>query len=124
MASFDRPKYVNGKRATGTAIAAYKAVKADSTENLVLIAGAGDDIVGFTGSATAANAVAEIFGRSGDALATAGGTISDGDRLKVDANGDLIVAASANDIAVAIARQDAVDNDVFRVEVGDLRIHA
>lgn len=124
MTAHNKPRYVTGKKATGTAIAKYKAVKADSTENLVVIAGAGDDVVGFLVSACAANQAAEIAGSGGGALAIAGGTISDGDRLKVDANGDLVVASTADDIAVAVARADAVDNDVFPVDVESLRIHA
>ena len=125
MATFQTPNRVlPGKNATGVAIAAFKAVKADSTENLVVIAGAGDDITGFSADAIAADAVAEINGAGGGALATAGGNISDGERLKVDANGDLVLAASAGDFSVAVARADAVDNDVFPVYVEALRIHA
>ena len=124
MAAFQTPNRVPGKNATGVAIVAFKAVKADSTENLVLIAGAGEDITGFSADAIAADAVAEINGAGGGALATAGGNISDGERLKVDANGDLVLAASAGDFSVAVARADAVDNDVFPVYVEALRIHA
>lgn len=124
MATFDKEMLVTGKKATAAAIAQYKAVKADGTENLVLIAGAGEDITGFTRSAVAASGVAEIAGQGGGALATAGGNISDGQRLKVDGNGDLVVASSAGDLSVAIARADAVDNDVFPVFVESLRIHA
>ena len=124
MATFQSQNLVPGKTATAVAIAAFKAVKADSTENLVVIAGAGEDITGFTAQAVAADGVAEIAGGGGGALATAGGNISDGQRLKVDANGDLVVAASAGDFSVAVARADAVDNDVFPVYVEALRIHA
>lgn len=124
MATFQSQNLVPGKTATAVAIAAFKAVKADSTENLVVIAGAGEDITGFTAQLVAASAVAEIAGAGGGALATAGGTISDGQRLKVDANGDLVVASTAGDFSVAVARADAVDNDVFPVYVEALRIHA
>lgn len=124
MAIFQTPNQVPGKRATAATIAAYKAVKADSTENLVVIAGTGEAIVGFTTTAVAASAVVEINGAGGGALAIAGGNINDGDRLKVDTNGDLVVASTAGDFSVAVARADAVDNDVFPVYVEALRIHA
>jgi len=125
MGSFQRENKVPGKRATAVAIAAYKAVKPDAVENLVVIAGAGDDITGFTNeNGVAASAPAEISGQGGGALATAGGAISEGDRLKVDANGDLVLAAGAGDLSVAVARADAADNDIFAVYVETLRIHA
>lgn len=124
MAAFQTPNQVPGKKATGASIAAFKAVKADSTEDLVIIASTGNDIVGFTAGEVAANAVAEINGPGGGALATAAGNISDGDRLKVDSAGDLVVASTAGDFSVAVARADAVDNDVFPVFVEALRIHA
>ena len=53
MATFQTPNRVPGKKATGVAIVAFKAVKADSTENLVVIAGAGNDITGFSADAIA-----------------------------------------------------------------------
>ena len=56
--------------------------------------------------------------------AVAGGNISQGDRLKVDAAGKLVVASTADDLSVAIARGDAVLDDVFGVYVETLRIHA
>ena len=124
MSIFQDPNRVPGKKATAVAIVAFKAVKADSTENLVVIAGAGEDITGFTAQDVAADAVAEINGAGGGSLATAAGNISDGQRLKVDANGDLVVASTAGDFSVAVARADAVDNDVFPVYVEALRIHA
>lgn len=124
MASFDEPRYVTGKRATAVAIVRYKAVKADGTGGLVVIAGAGDKITGFAMTAAAASKPVEIAGSGGGAKAIAGGNISDGDDLKVDGNGDLIVASTADDEVVATAREDAIDNDVFAVFVERTRIHA
>ena len=113
-----------GLKATAVALVIYIAVKYDAVEDLVLIAGAGDDIAGFTRSAAAASAVVEIASQGGGALAVAGGNISQGDRLKVDAAGKLVLASSADDLSVAIARGDAVLDDVFGVYVETLRIHA
>ena len=124
MASFDEPRFVSGKRATAVALVRYKAVRADATGGLVELAGAGDRITGFTMSAAAVSAPVEIAGSGGGAKATAGGTISDGDPLKVDANGDLVLADTADDVIVATAREDAVDNDIFAVFVDESRIHA
>jgi len=120
--SYMKPNLNGHLKATAVAIAQYKAVKF-SGENLV-IADAGADAFGFTRSAVAASNVAELAVAGGGALATAGGTISAGDRLKVDGNGDLIVAATANDLSVARALENAVDNDVFSVFVETVRIHA
>ena len=124
MASFDEPRFVSGKRATAVALVRYKAVRADATGGLVELAGAGDRITGFTMSAAAVSAPVEIAGSGGGAKATAGGAISDGDPLRVDANGDLVLADTADDVIVATAREDAVDNDIFAVFVDESRIHA
>lgn len=124
MASYSQPNFVPGKRATAVAIVRYKAVRADATEGLVEIAGAGNRITGFAMSAAAISAPVEIAGSGGGAKAIAGGTISDGDPLKVDANADLVLADTAGDVIVATARQDAVDNDIFAVFVDESRIHA
>lgn len=125
MASFQKPNYVAPvPRATAVALVRYVAVKASATEGLVEIAGAGEAITGFVMTAADASAPVEIAGKGGGAKAIAGGTISDGDDLKVDANGHLVVASTAGDRVVATARQDAVDNDVFAVFVTDSRIHA
>lgn len=123
MASFHKPNYIGSLRATAVAIAAYKAVVFSGED--VAIAGAGVDAVGFTqDGGVAASGVVELATSGGGALATAGGAISAGDRLKVDANGDLVVASVANDLSVARAMEDAVDDDVFSVFVEALRIHA
>lgn len=124
MAIFQPVNNIMGLKATAVALDQYKAVRYDAVENLVEIAGAGDDIVGFTRASAAVSAVVEIASQGGGALAVAGGNISQGDRLKVDANGDLVLAATADDLSVAIARADAVDNDIFPVYVESLRIHA
>lgn len=124
MAIFQPVNNIMGLRATAVALVQYIAVRYDAVEDLVEIAGAGDDIVGFTREAAAASAVVEIASQGGGALATAGGTISQGDRLKVDAAGKLVVASTADDLSVAIARGDAVTDDVFGVYIESLRIHA
>ncbi len=124
MAIFQPVNNLMGLKATAVALVIYIAVKYDAEEDLVLIAGAGEDIVGFTRAAAAASAVVEIASQGGGALAVAGGTFSQGDRLKVDAAGKLVLASTAGDLSVAIARGDAVLNDVVGVYVESLRIHA
>ena len=124
MAIFQQPNNLMGLKATAVAIVEFIAVKYDAVEDLVLIAGAGDDIVGFTRAAVLADGVAEIASQGGGALAVAGAAFSQGDRLKVNAAGKLILAAGAGDLSVAIARGDAVLDDVVGVYVESLRIHA
>jgi len=122
MSSFQTSNIIAGLKATAVAIVAYKAVKFSSGD--VVIADAGADAIGFTKDAVAASAVAQIAASGGGALAIAGGTIAAGDRLKVDANGDLVVASTAGDLSIARALESAVDNDVFSVWVESVRIHA
>ena len=57
MATFDKVNHVTGLTATAVALVPYIAVKYDAAENVVLIAGAGDDIVGFTRGAVAASTI-------------------------------------------------------------------
>lgn len=124
MATFQPVNNLMGLKATAVALVEFIAVKYDAVEDLVLIAGAGDDIVGFTRAAVLANGVAEIASQGGGALAVAGASFSQGDRLKVDGSGKLILASTADDLSVAIARADAVLDDVVGVYVESLRIHA
>lgn len=121
--SYMKPNLNGHMTATAVAIAKYKAVKL-SGSNTIVIAGAGDDVFGFTRSAVAASGVAELAVAGGGAIATAAATFAAGTRLKSDANGDLIAATTAGDISIAKALESAVDNDEFSVFVETVRIHA
>lgn len=101
----------------------YKAVKFDGSGNIIL-ATAGDPAIGFLYNLPKSGRVAEVATIGGGSLAIAAATIAAGAFLKSDANGDLVVASTANDLAIARAMKSAVDNDVFEVQPILLRIHA
>ena len=96
--------------------AQYKAVVI-STDGAVDLAGANAPAIGFLQNLPAIGKSAEIASMAGGAFATAGGTITAGNPLATDANGDVVVAGSG-DYIVATALESAVDNDVFAVFVG------
>lgn len=95
----------------------YKAVVL-SSDGAVDVAGANAAAIGFVYNKPTAGKSAEIATMGGGAKAIAGGTISAGDPLATDANGDLVIATSG-DYIVATAAESAVDNDVFAVFVGN-----
>lgn len=65
----------------------------------------------------AAEDLAEVAMPGGGAKGLAGGAIAFGDLLTSDVNGKLVATTNANDRAVAIAMEDAVDGDLFSVYV-------
>ena len=100
----------------------YKAVK--QVNKTIVVAAAGERIKGFLQNLPASGDAAEVATLGGGSLAIAGGTITANDLLKVDANGDLILASVAGDEVVAVAEESAVDGDVFAVQVLNRTIHA
>lgn len=98
-------------------------VKFDGSGDIVL-SGAGDAGIGFLVNSPKSGEVVEMSALGGGALAVAAGTIAAGDFLKSDANGKLVVASTADDLAVARAMKSAVANDIFEVEPILVRIHA
>ncbi len=119
--SYLAPNLDGLKTTTAVAIEANKAVTFSG--GLVAIAGAGADAIGFAHEYAGVSSSITIARAGGGAFAIAGGVITAGDRLKVDASGDLIVAAVANDISVARAEVDAAAGDHFAVFVETVRIH-
>ena len=93
----------------------YKAVVL-SSDGAVDVAGAAAEAIGFLMNAPTTGDIAEIASNGGGGKAIAGGTITAGDILATDANGD-VVTATANQVGVARALESAVDNDIFNVEV-------
>ena len=93
-----------------------KAVVINSS-GTIAVAGAAANVLGFLANAPISGAVCSIAGVGGGALAIAGGTITAGDLLETDANGDVVVATGAAENICAQALESAVDNDVFNVVV-------
>jgi hypothetical protein len=94
--------------------------------------GAGDQIYGISqpgthnvpylglddGWAAQANEPLNIFGLgSKDVLLTLGGSVTKGDRLKSDANGQGVTTTSANDEVGAIAQANGVSGDMIPVQI-------
>jgi len=98
-------------------------VKFDGSGDIVL-SGSGAAGIGFLVNSPIVGENAEVSTLGGGALGVAAGTIAAGDFLKSDAAGKLVVASTANDLAIAKAMKSAVANDVFEIEPILLRIHA
>lgn len=114
MASFPVPINITNEIAsTDLSSSQYKAVVLGSTG--IAVAGADVNSIGFLMSQPTAGQVCEVATFGGGAKAIAGGPITQGDYLKIDANGDVIVATLSTENIVAQALDDAVDNDVFAV---------
>ena len=125
MSSINTPKinsYVAGADLSA-ATNETKAVKFDSNGDIVL-ATAGDLAIGSLHSLGNTGEHVEVATFGGSARGTAAATITAGDLLKSDANGDLVIANVADDLAIAIAGENAVDNDEFEVIPMLVRIHA
>ena len=114
MASFPTPNnIVNLVAGSDLSTSQYKAIIL-SADGAVDIAAANASIIGFLGNKPTSGASAEISSDAGGAKAIAGGTITAGDPLATDSNGDLVVA-TGGDTVVARAIESAVDNDIFAV---------
>ena len=101
----------------------YLSVKLDSSGDVVLNTAGGAGI-GFLFNLPKSGETTEVSTLGGGALGVAAGTITAGDFLKSDANGKLVVASTANDLAVARAMKSAVANDVFEIQPVLLRVHS
>lgn len=101
----------------------YLAVKFDGSGDVVQ-ATAGDAAIGFLFNLPGSGEVAEVATLGGGALGVAAATLSAGDFVKSDANGKLVAATTANDLAIARVMKSAVANDVVEVQPVLLRIHA
>ena len=114
MGSFaEGTRITNLKAGSSLTASQYKAVKV-SSDGEVDVCGANVAALGFLMNAPATGSICEIATLGGGAKAIAGGTITAGDLLATDSNGDVLVAA-AGDTYVALALESAVDNDIFQV---------
>lgn len=115
MSSHQEPKITGFK--AGAAISKGMAVKLSSGK-VVKTAAATDRAVGISQSApTADGDMVEVAMPGGGGLGLAGGTISAGNLLGYGTDGKLIKVGNASDIIIAQAMEDAVENDVFEVQV-------
>ena len=116
----------------GGTIAPARFVKQSTTaDNTVLQAAAGDPIVGISqkgtrrtpystlddGNAAISGEPLHVFGPPETAPLELGGTVTQGDRLKSDANGRGITAGTDGDNYGAIAPQAGASGDIIEVQV-------
>ncbi len=94
----------------------YHAVKCDSGSRTVTISGAGEQALGILLNIPGNGSLADVS-VSGFAKAKSGGTITQGEFLKVDAAGKLVPVSTDKDFYIARALENAVANDVFSVQV-------
>lgn len=101
------------------AVAKGKAVKAGSDSKHVAVASAvSDKLIGLAqNDVTTAEDLIEVAVPGGGAKGLAGGNISFGDFLTVNGNGKLVASSTANDHIIGQAMEDAVDGDIFSVNV-------
>lgn len=115
LTSYPDPKLIEGLQAAADYSSSggqYKFGKLNATEKQVVACVADERPHGVIQNKPKSGAIVEFAGPGGGARITAGGTLSKGDFLKPDANGDA-VAAAAGEVTGAFALEDAVDNDVF-----------
>lgn len=84
---------------------------------VVKCSAATDRAIGLAQNDAAEGAAVEVAHPGGGGFAKAGASISAGNLLGFDTSGDLVKVASASDIVIAQALEDAVDNDIFSTQV-------
>lgn len=99
----------------------YKAVKINSSREVLVVGGATDEIIGFQQNiplAVAGAAVSVAEGGSGSAKAMAGAAFSCGAYLKLDASGRLVTGGGGGDENWAIALEAATAlGDIVEVKL-------
>lgn len=94
------------------------AVKADTDNKEVVLAGANEVATGILTNDNTAGKAVGVAGLGERVLAKVGGSVSFGDKLKVTTNGLLIVAGgSGDDNVIAEAQEDGSANDLIYVVV-------
>lgn len=94
-------------------ITQFQAVKRGTSYNQMTPATAGDDVFGIAQSAVSANEYVSVK-KWGFTLAKAGtGWRSAGDKLKSDANGDLVATTTLTDLVCGEAMSDDVSDDEY-----------
>jgi len=92
----------------------YFLVKLDTTANQVVLGGAGDEVIGVLLNKPESGEQADVA-VAGGAKVEYGGTIAINDKLKCDANGNVVVTTTNNDFYFARAIEAGVDGDVAEV---------
>ncbi len=119
--AFPTANYIPGFKAGADLSAAtnrYKALQLAADGDVELATANEMEFIGFLQNTPGDTAPAEIAGPGGGSKAVAGGTIQAGDKLTTDGSGDLVsITTGQTKAAVAIALEDAADNDIFAVFV-------
>lgn len=92
----------------------YHAVKFDTTDGDVVVAGAGDVSLGILQNTPLHGELADIA-VAGGSKAECGASVTQGQYLKPEAGGQLIPVASNNDHYIARALEDGDDGDIISV---------
>ncbi len=100
----------------GGSIVKGQAVKL-SSGNVVACAAATDRSIGLAQCDASSGQLVEVAMHGGGGYGLAAGSISAGNLLGFDGSGHLVKVANASDIVIAQALEDAVDNDIFSVNV-------
>lgn len=88
-----------------------------SSGSVVKASAATDRVIGIAQNDASENGLVEVAHPGGGGFAKAGASISAGNLLSSNGDGDLIKVANADDIIIAQALEDASDNDIFSVQV-------
>ena len=127
MASYAKPRLTRSLNAAVDLSAKQFYFVADNGSQLYNITGSsvGAFGAGFLMNCPEAGEACEVASVGGGAKGKAGATISGPDlALMANALGEMIPAASAGDIVVAMSREAAADEDVFEVEPIIAILHA
>lgn len=107
---------IHSYRAGSGGVSKGNAVKLSSGA-VVKCSAATDRAIGIAQNDASENGLVEVAHPGGGGFAKAGAAISAGNLLGFDTSGDLVKVASASDIIIAQALEDAADNDIFSVQV-------
>lgn len=96
--------------------AQFKFVTLEADGNVDLADAAGERCVGVLLNKPDAAGKAATVAMTGKVMVVAGGSVTAGDEVATDASGDAVTAASTN-IVMGYALEDAVDGQVFAIEL-------
>jgi hypothetical protein len=96
--------------------AQFKFVTLEADGNVDLADSAGERAVGVLLNKPDASGKAATVAMTGKVMVVAGGSVTAGDEIATDASGDAVTASSTN-IVMGYALEDAVDGQVFAIEL-------
>jgi hypothetical protein len=96
--------------------AQFKFVTLEADGNVDLADAAGERAVGVLLNKPDAAGKAATVAMTGKVMVVAGGSVTAGDEIATDASGDAVTASSTN-IVMGYALEDAVDGQVFAIEL-------